>query len=64
MIEQIKNTLLTLLDQYHELGISGQIDYDKFYLYSLITHSTEDLPSRKWKHSCFLKKVLHLLKER
>ena len=36
----IKNTLLTLLDHYHELGISGQIDYDKFYLYSLITHST------------------------
>lgn len=40
MREQIKNTLLTLLDRYHELGISSQIDYDKFYLYSLITHST------------------------
>ena len=25
---------------YHELGIDKQIDYDKFYLYSLITHST------------------------
>lgn len=23
-----------------ELGISKQIDYDKFYLYSIITHST------------------------
>jgi len=26
--------------RYHELGISSQIDYDKFYLYSIITHST------------------------
>ena len=29
-----------LLAQFNELGIAGQIDYDKFYLYSLITHST------------------------
>ncbi len=29
-----------LLNRYRELGIDSQIDYDKFYLYSLITHST------------------------
>lgn len=32
--------LLALLDEYHRLGIAEQIDYQKFYLYSLITHST------------------------
>lgn len=32
--------LLKLLNEYSELGIGGQIDHDKFYLYSLITHST------------------------
>ncbi len=30
----------SLLSQFKELGIDQQIDYDKFYLYSLITHST------------------------
>ena len=29
-----------LVTRYRELGIDKQIDYDKFYLYSLITHST------------------------
>ena len=33
-------TLLQTIRQYKELGIDRQIDYDKFYLYSLITHST------------------------
>ena len=32
--------LLDVLEEYHSLGIAEQIDYDKFYLYSLITHST------------------------
>ena len=32
--------LLSLLAQFKELGIDKQIDYNKFYLYSLITHST------------------------
>ncbi len=35
-----KDILLALLRQYEELGVSQQIDYDKFYLYSIITHST------------------------
>ena len=34
------NILEKLVNRYRELGIDNQIDYDKFYLYSLITHST------------------------
>lgn len=34
------HNLDTLIGRYKELGIDQQIDYDKFYLYSLITHST------------------------
>ena len=34
------NNLEKLIAQYRELGIDNQIDYEKFYLYSLITHST------------------------
>ena len=40
MTPENKNILLQLLRQHKELGISNQIDYDKFYLYSIITHST------------------------
>jgi len=35
-----KNELIEVLNEYKRLGIADQIDYDKFYLYSLITHST------------------------
>ena len=34
------NILDELVARYRELGIDNQIDYEKFYLYSLITHST------------------------
>lgn len=30
----------SLVQRYRALNIAGQIDYDKFYLYSIITHST------------------------
>ena len=40
MTKEDKNILLRLLQQHKELGISEQIDYQKFYLYSIITHST------------------------
>ena len=40
MIQEDKALLLRLLQQHKELGISEQIDYQKFYLYSIITHST------------------------
>lgn len=36
----MENKLGQLVTRYRELGIDNQIDYDKFYLYSLITHST------------------------
>ena len=40
MTQENKDLLLGLLQQHKELGISEQIDFDKFYLYSIITHST------------------------
>ncbi len=40
MTQENKDILLKLLKQHKELGISEQIDYEKFYLYSIITHST------------------------
>lgn len=40
MTQENKERLIQLLSKHHDLGISKQIDYDKFYLYSLITHST------------------------
>ncbi len=36
----MKSKLETLVGRYRELGIDRQLDYDKFYLYSIITHST------------------------
>ena len=35
-----KEQLTTLIERYKQLGIDSQIDYEKFYLYSIITHST------------------------
>ena len=35
-----KEELISLVERYRELGIDRQIDYDKLYLYSIITHST------------------------
>lgn len=40
MTKENRDILLRLLQQHKELGISDQIDFDKFYLYSIITHST------------------------
>ena len=40
MKEELKKRFLDALKEYHSLGIAEQIDYKKFYLYSLITHST------------------------
>lgn len=36
----MKKSLEEVFIKYKELGIDKQIDYDRFYLYSLITHST------------------------
>lgn len=40
MTQENKDILLRLLKRHRELGISSQIDFDKFYLYSIIVHST------------------------
>ena len=40
MTQKNKDILLQLLERYKALGISEQIDFDKFYLYSIIVHST------------------------
>ncbi len=32
--------LIDILNEYNRLGIREQLDYEKFYLYSIITHST------------------------
>ena len=40
MTKENQEMLLSLIQQHKELGISEQIDYEKFYLYSIITHST------------------------
>ena len=32
--------ILQTIERYRSLGIDQQIDYKKFYLYSIITHST------------------------
>ena len=40
MKKENRDLLKRLLQQHKELGISEQIDFDKFYLYSIITHST------------------------
>jgi len=40
MKQEYKDILLQLLQQHKSLGIADQIDFDKFYLYSIIVHST------------------------
>ena len=39
-IDTLTQQLFSVLKEYHALGIAQQIDYAKFYLYSIITHST------------------------
>ena len=41
MTQENRDELMQLLKQHKDLGISEQIDYNKFYLYSIITHSKE-----------------------
>jgi len=40
MKRELAYELLNVLKEYDDLGIAEQIDYQKFYLYSIITHST------------------------
>ena len=36
----MKNQIQKIIQEYKSLSIQQQLDYDKFYLYSIITHST------------------------
>ena len=45
MTEENKDLLMRFLQRHKALGISDQIDFDKFYLYSIITHSTAIYPT-------------------
>ena len=36
----MKKQIEKIIKEYNNLGIQQQLDYDKFYLYSIITHST------------------------
>lgn len=40
MNSTVHKKLITTLEEYHSLGIDEQVNHSKFYLYSLITHST------------------------
>ena len=39
-MKEIDKQLIDTINRYIGSGIEQQVDYDKFYLYSLITHST------------------------
>lgn len=39
-VKDLKSSLKEVIDKYNSLGVNQQLDYDKFYLYSIITHST------------------------
>ena len=39
-VKDLKTSLKEVIDKYNSLEINQQLDYDKFYLYSIITHST------------------------
>lgn len=39
-MNELTDRLVRVTKEYKSLGIDQQVDYDKFYLYSLITHST------------------------
>lgn len=39
-VKEYMTDLLQTIERYRALGIDQQIDYKKFYLYSIITHST------------------------
>ena len=36
----MSKNIVEIIDEYRRLGIDQQLDYAKFYLYSIITHST------------------------
>lgn len=49
------------IQEYKELGMSNLIDYDKFYLYSIVTHSTaiEGSTMTEVENQVLLKRAWH-----
>ena len=49
------------IQEYKELGMSNLIDYDKFYLYSIVTHSTaiEGSSMTEVENQVLLKRAWH-----
>lgn len=45
-MKEIDKRLIDTISRYIASGIEQQVDYEKFYLYSLITHSTALLEKR------------------
>lgn len=39
-MKELDKKLVDTINRYKDSGIEQQVDYEKFYLYSLITHST------------------------
>lgn len=56
-----KNMFFNTIQEYKELGMSNLIDYDKFYLYSIVTHSTaiEGSTMTEVENQVFLKRAWH-----
>lgn len=56
-----KNMFFNTIQEYKELGMSNLIDYDKFYLYSIVTHSTaiEGSTMTEVEHQVLLKRAWH-----
>lgn len=56
-----KNMFFNTKQEYKELGMSNLIDYDKFYLYSIVTHSTaiEGSTMTEVENQVLLKRAWH-----
>lgn len=56
-----KNMFFNTIQEYKELGMSNLIDYDKFYLYSIVTHSTaiEGSTMTEVENQVLLKRAWH-----
>ena len=56
-----KNMFFNTIQEYKELGMSNLIDYDKFYLYSIVTHSTaiEGFTMTEVENQVLLKRAWH-----
>mgnify|MGYP000159955350 CR=1 FL=1 len=44
MEQSVWQEIEQLYQKFQKLGINETVDYDKYYLYSLITHSTVHIP--------------------